>query len=126
MRAASGLPSAPTALSRALRTRKIGSLQSVRGVTVETALMAAILGLLLLSSWSLRMVDLVTKDQAKAHLYIDDDSHDAWLDVFIPAMSEAVLIWVKDVTRVYVDPLADPLVVRPVVVAAVLVELASQ
>jgi len=72
------------------------------------------------------MVDLVTKEQAKAHLYIDDDSHDAWLDVFIPAMSDAVLLWVKDVTRIYVDPLADPLVVRPVVVAAVLVELASQ
>lgn len=72
------------------------------------------------------MVDLVTKEQAKAHLYIDDDSHDEWLDVFIPAMSDAVILWVKDADRVYVDPEANPLIVRPVVVAAVLVELASQ
>lgn len=72
------------------------------------------------------MVDLVTKEQAKAHLYIDDDSRDEWLDVFIPAMSDAVILWVKHIDRVYVDPEVDPLVVRPVVVAAVLVELASQ
>lgn len=72
------------------------------------------------------MVNLVTNDQAKSHLYIDDDSHDAWLDVFIPAVSDAILLWVKEESRLYLDPAADPLVIRPAVVAACLIELASQ
>lgn len=71
------------------------------------------------------MVDIVTKDQAKAHLYIDDDSHDAWLDIFIPAVSDAILLWVKVEDKLYVDPAANPKVVRPAVVASALIELAS-
>lgn len=96
------------------------------------------------------MVNLVTIEEARHHLRIDDvDSDggpdDPWLSVFIPAISEAVLLWLKDSWRAYVpeldsngDPILDsdgnpyPVVdsdgedvVRPSVKAAVLIELAS-
>ena len=80
---------------------------------------------------------LVTIDQAKDHLRIDGDYDDPWLEMMIPAVSQAVLLWLKDESRVYeteVDSNGDTVViedsngpvVRPVVKAAVLVELASQ
>lgn len=89
--------------------------------------------------------DLVTIDQARTHLRLDTDSaggaDDAWLAIFIPAICEAVSLWVKDDARLYVpmvdsagevvydsagEPVPDePLVVRDVVKAAVLIELSS-
>lgn len=90
--------------------------------------------------------DLVTLQEAYEHLRLDYDSNgssdDAWLTVFIAAISEAVSAWLKVDARLYVpevdssgetlldsagDPIpAYPLVVRPVVKAAVLIELGSQ
>jgi hypothetical protein len=96
------------------------------------------------------MRDLVTMAEAKHHLRIDDyDSSgspdDPWLQIFIPAVSEAVATWLKHEWRLYVaevdsygtvvDSSGDPVPAldsngdptpRPVVKAAVLVELASQ
>lgn len=91
------------------------------------------------------MVDLVTAAEARTHLRLDT-SEDAWLAIFIPAISEAVLNWLKDEWRAYVPelgpdglPLIDssgdqvPLLdsnglMEPkfVVKAAVLVEIAYQ
>ena len=92
------------------------------------------------------MIELVTIEEARAHLRIDDvDSDgspdDLWLAIFIPAISEAVANWLKDEWRLYVaevdsggvvvdasgDPVpAVPLVARPVVKAATLIELERQ
>lgn len=93
------------------------------------------------------MVDLVTLAEARAHLRLDEpDSNggpdDLWLQTFIPAVSEAVLGWLKDPFRAYVaaldsnddpildsngDPIpAEPLVAKWPVKAAVLIELGSQ
>lgn len=89
--------------------------------------------------------DLVTLEEAYHHLRIDFDSNgsddDAWLTVFIAAISEAVSEWLKVEYRLYVpevdsageavldsggDPIpAFPLVVRPIVKAAVLLELGN-
>ena len=70
---------------------------------------------------------LVTIDQAKSHLRIDGDYDDPWLEMMIPAVSQAVLLWLKDESRAYegVDSNGDQ-VVKPIVQSAVLVELASQ
>lgn len=96
------------------------------------------------------MLELVTIDQARQHLRLDADSSggpdDAWLEVFIPAISQAVVLWLKDSWRLYEpeldsggEPVLDsdgnpiPLidsdgepVVKSVVRAACLIELASQ
>lgn len=92
---------------------------------------------------------LVGIEDARRHLRIDDfdgtSPEDPWLEMMIPAVSQAVLLWLKDETRAYVlavdssgdvilDSSGDPVVeedshgpvVKPVVKAAVLVELASQ
>lgn len=95
------------------------------------------------------MIELVTKAEAYEHLRLDYDSDgsadDGWLDVFIPAISEAVMLWLKVPARAYepeldtdglpvVDTNGDPVplidsdgneVVRWCVKAAVLIELAS-
>lgn len=96
------------------------------------------------------MPDLITKADAYDHLRIDHDSggsdEDGWLDVFIPAISEAIALWLKDSWRLYVpevdsdgavvvDSDGDPVplldsddepTVRPTVRAAALIEIASQ
>lgn len=97
------------------------------------------------------MLNLVSKMEARYHLRIDDYTgdegpDDPWLDVFIPAVSEAVATWLKDDWRLYVLEIdSDGVVVvdsdgvpvpaldssgeptpKPVVKGAVLVELASQ
>lgn len=92
------------------------------------------------------MTELVTKAEAYAQLYIDSTAHDSWLDIWIPAVSLAVLSWLKDEWRAFEpeldaegNPVLDsagdqvPLVdtsgdmtPRWSVKAAVLLELASQ
>lgn len=84
------------------------------------------------------MTSLVSKEDAKNHLRIDGDADDGWLDLWIPAVSDAVLAWLKNPERAYVtvmdgngdtavdtDSNGDP-VVKPRVKAAALVELAQQ
>lgn len=55
------------------------------------------------------MTDLITRADAYAHLRCDTDSSgspdDAWLDVWIPAVSAAVRSWLKDDWRPYVSEL---------------------
>lgn len=96
------------------------------------------------------MPDLIDKQDAYEHLRLDYDSNgsadDGWLDVFIPAVSEAVRLWLKDDWRPYqveVDSDGEPVldsdgrhvvmldsdgkpVVRWLVKAACLVELEGQ
>lgn len=88
------------------------------------------------------MAELVSLTEARNHLRLDTGTaDDAWLNVFIPAISEAVLNWLKDEWRAYVpeedssgvivdsagDPVpAEPLEARWSVKAAVLIELAWQ
>lgn len=80
-------------------------------------------------------LELVTKLDAYEHLRIDYDDDgsfdDPWLDIWIPAVSESVALWLKDPALLYeptVDPDNPPLepTVRWVVRAAVLTELDSQ
>lgn len=95
------------------------------------------------------MIELVTIKDAREHLRLDYDDtggpDDPWLDVMIPAISQAVALWLKDEWRLYVserdsggeivtddngnpvpaeDDEGDP-IVQPVVRAAVLIELDS-
>lgn len=96
------------------------------------------------------MLELVTKQEAYEHLRLDYDSDgsadDGWLDIFVPAVSEAVSTWIKVPERLYdpevdedgnvvVDSAGEPVpaldssglpTVRRVIKAAVLLELASQ
>lgn len=91
------------------------------------------------------MADLVTIEQARIHLRTDSEADDAWLQTWITAVSSAVFSWLKQEWRAYVaatdaagkvivDSNGDPipfedsggLVVKPVVTAAVLVELGQQ
>ncbi len=96
------------------------------------------------------MIDLMTKEDAYHHLRLDTEDEgtnitspdDPWLDIFIPAISEAVASWLKDEWRLYMpeldsngdvvvdssgDPVPEqPLTVRPKVKAAALIELAAQ
>lgn len=52
------------------------------------------------------MAELVTLAEAQNHLRLDTGTaDDAWLSVFIPAISEAVLNWLKDEWRAYVPEL---------------------
>jgi len=94
-------------------------------------------------------MELVTLDEARAHLRLDADSaggpDDAWLALFIPAVSGAVAQWMKEEWRMYVpevdsagdivlDSAGNPIpaldssgmpILLPQVRAAVLLELAS-
>jgi hypothetical protein len=92
------------------------------------------------------MVALVTLDEARDQLMVDSTAVNPWLNMMIPAISQAVLAWLKDEWRAYElaqdsagDPLTDsngdPIVfldsageplVKPMVKAATLIELASQ
>lgn len=96
------------------------------------------------------MLELVTIEQAYAHLRIDWDSSgsadDGWLNVFIPAISQAIALWLKSESRLYIpeldsngqvifDSSGNPVpeldsngqeTVMPVVQAAVLIELERQ
>ena len=89
---------------------------------------------------------MISSAEAKMHLRIDGNDEDAWLNVWIPAVTGAVLSWLKDPWRAYVqavdsdgapivDSNGDPVpavdssgdhVVLPLVKAAALLELAQQ
>lgn len=90
------------------------------------------------------MTELVTVAEARIHLR-SDTADDTWLAIFIPAISEAVLGWLKEAWRAYVPelgpdglPLLDSagdeipaldsngdMTPRTIVKAAVLIELAN-
>ncbi len=92
------------------------------------------------------MPALVTLAEAKMQVMVDTDALDPWFETMIPAISGAVLSWLKDDWRAYEtindsngEPLEDssgdqfPIldsngqpIVKPVVKAATLVELAVQ
>nr|AER23954.1 hypothetical protein var077 [Variovorax sp. HH01] len=92
------------------------------------------------------MVALVTPEEVKSQLMMDNDAADGWINLMIQAISGAVMTWLKDEWRAYVvllgadgkpvlDSNGDPIVlldsngdaiVKPVVKAAALVEIASQ
>jgi len=67
---------------------------------------------------------LVTTQEAKQQLHIDTNAHDAWLDMMIPAVEDAVIRWVGDESRVYED--SSLTVPVPSAKLAVLVEVAYQ
>ena len=90
-------------------------------------------------------MDLCTLEEARSHIRTDSDADDAWFAVWIPAISQAVLSWLKDDWRAYepsLDPEGnviedsngDPIpaedsngpIVKPMVRAAALIELAQQ
>lgn len=91
------------------------------------------------------MTDLVTAAEAREHLRIDAGVDSAWLSRWIPIASGAVLRWLKDEWRAYepeldvdgnpvVDSAGDEvpaidtdgeMTPRPIVVGAVLLELAN-
>jgi len=92
------------------------------------------------------MMELVTIEEARTQLRLDTGgADDAWLEIAIPGISEAVRAWLKQDWRLYlperdasgnivIDSNGDPvpeedsggLIVHPTVRLAVLVELASQ
>lgn len=88
---------------------------------------------------------LVTLQEAKNHLLVDTSAGDAWIEMAIEGVSDAVLRWLKKDWRAYVlledsngnvivDSNGDPFpledsngpIVKPVVKMATLVELAVQ
>lgn len=85
-------------------------------------------------------MNLVSLQEAEAHLRLDSDAHTSWLSVFIPVVSGAVATWLKDEWRLYVpsgfvDSQGVPIpeqdsqgvpFVNPVVKGAVLIEIAQQ
>jgi hypothetical protein len=84
-------------------------------------------------------MEFVTIEEARAHLQIDTAAYDQWLNMWIPAISQAVSSWLKDYWRAYepsgiLDSNGDPIpaedssgpIVKPMVKSAVLVELAQQ
>lgn len=50
------------------------------------------------------MTELVTVAEAKLHLRADT-ADEAWLNIFIPAISQSVLNWLKDTWRAYMPEL---------------------
>ncbi|MES2910615.1 MAG: hypothetical protein V4718_04465 [Pseudomonadota bacterium] len=92
------------------------------------------------------MLELVTPEDVRDHLQIDNDAYDRWMAIWIPAVSAAVASWLKDPWRLYMvardaqgnileDSAGEPIVlddssgdpiVNPTVQAATLIELAQQ
>ncbi len=90
--------------------------------------------------------NLIEYEDARQHLRIDQEDDDAWLELWIPVVSEAIAAWLKDAYRLYEwqsdsdgntlrDSDGNPLILRDVhgkpiirrlVRGAALVELASQ
>lgn len=92
------------------------------------------------------MLEFVTPEDAREQLRIDSDADDSWLAIWIPAVSASVAAWLKQEWRLYIlqrdssgevatDSSGMPLpaldsdglpIVQPAVIAATLLELASQ
>ena len=92
------------------------------------------------------MAELVTLDEVRDHLMVDNSAVNPWIEMMIPAISQAVLLWLKDDWRAYetmVDSNGKPLedsagdqfpildsngepIPKPVVKAATLIEIAVQ
>ncbi|WP_369913877.1 hypothetical protein AB8810_12680 [Xanthomonas sp. NCPPB 3005] len=92
------------------------------------------------------MAEFVTAADAREQLRIDSDADDRWLAIWIPAVSASVAAWLKQEWRLYVllrdsngdlvrDSAGIPLpaedsngalILHPSVIAATLLELASQ
>lgn len=91
------------------------------------------------------MASLVTLEEVRDHLMVDSVAVNPWINMMIPAISQAVLSWLKDDWRAYetmLDSNGEPLedsagepiiledssgsIVKPMVKAATLIELASQ
>lgn len=92
------------------------------------------------------MFKFVTEDDAREQLRLDSDADERWLALWIPAVSSSVAAWLKQEWRLYVlqrdssgDVVRDgsgvPLpvlddddlpILQPAVIAATLLELASQ
>lgn len=91
------------------------------------------------------MLELVAIEDAREQLRLDSADNDPWLEIAIPAISEAVRLWLKEGWRLYlpardsggaviVDSDGNPVpaedingpIVHPTVRLAVLVELSSQ
>lgn len=91
------------------------------------------------------MLELVAIEDAREQLRLDSADNDPWLEIAIPAISEAVRMWLKADWRLYlpardsggaviVDSDGNPVpaedingpIVHPTVRLAVLVELSSQ
>ena len=92
------------------------------------------------------MREFVTQADAREQMRIDSDADDRWLAIWIPAVSASIAAWLKQDWRLYllqrdavgevvVDASGTPVpvegddgepVVHPAVVAATLLELASQ
>jgi hypothetical protein len=89
-------------------------------------------------------LELVTVDEAREQIR-GDSADNAWLTIWVPAITEAVRSWLKNDDRLYVpmrdedgeviiDSSGEPIpeidsngpIVNPLVKAAILVELASQ
>lgn len=92
------------------------------------------------------MASLVTLDEVRDHLMVDSVAVNPWINMMIPAISQAVLSWLKDDWRAYEtmqdsngEPIEDSAgdqfpvldsngepIAKPMVKAATLIELASQ
>jgi len=92
------------------------------------------------------MLEFVTPADAREQLRIDSDADDRWLAIWIPAVSASVAAWLKQEWRLYLlqrdssgevvtDSSGVPLpvldsddlpILQPAVIAATLLELASQ
>lgn len=92
------------------------------------------------------MAALVTLDEVRDHLMVDSTAVNPWINMMIPAISQAVLSWLKDDWRAYEtiqdsngEPLEDSAgdqfpvldsngepIPLPLVKAATLIELAQQ
>ena len=69
-------------------------------------------------------MSLITIQEAKEQLHIDDNAHDTWLSIVIPAIENAIVLWVGEETRLYQDDaMMDP---QETARLALLVELAYQ
>ena len=69
-------------------------------------------------------MSLITVQEAKEHLHIDDNAHDVWLSIAIPAIESAMVLWVGEEVRLYQDdPMTTP---HEAARLALLVELAYQ
>lgn len=81
---------------------------------------------------------MISVNEAKLHCRVDNSDEDSWFSALIDAVSQAVIFWVGDEKRVYeleensdgeLVPIEDTdgiYLVKPIVKAAVMLEVARQ